>query len=64
MSDCRLRACARRLGMSLRGKAGGALGEDHRVRGGKIGRKSVKRRDHPARESQFAGVFKDKPSAN
>jgi hypothetical protein len=64
MSDRRVCARARRIGPSFRGKAGGALGEDHRVRGGKIGRKSVKRRDHLARESQFAGVFKDKPSAN
>ena len=51
MSDHRLRAGARRIGPSLRGKAGGALGEDHRVSGGKIGRKSVKGRGHPARES-------------
>jgi hypothetical protein len=50
--------------MSLCGKAGGALGEDHRVSGGKVGGKSIKRRGHPARESQFASVFKDKPSAN
>jgi hypothetical protein len=50
--------------MSLRGKAGGALGEDHRVRGGKIGGKSIKGHGHKARESQFASVFKDKPSAN
>jgi hypothetical protein len=51
MSDRRLRAGARRLGPSLREKAGGALGEDHRVSGGKIGRKSVKGRGHKARES-------------
>ena len=60
MSDRRIRGRARRLGMSLRGKAGGALGEDHRVSGGKIGGKSVKRRGHKTRESQFASVFKGK----
>ncbi len=60
VSDHCVRAGARRLDMSLRGKAGGALGEDHRVSGGKVGGKSIKRRGHKARESQFASVFKGK----
>ena len=51
MSDHRVRARARRIGPSLCGKPGGALGEDHRVSGGKIGGKSVKGRGHKARES-------------
>jgi len=44
MSDQRLRAGVHRLGF----QTGGALGEDHRMRGGKIGRK---RGCHPAKES-------------
>ena len=60
MSDRRVRVRSRRIGPSLRGKPGGALGEDHRVSGGKIGGKSVKRRGHKTRESQFASVFKGK----
>jgi hypothetical protein len=36
----------RRRRIGLGGKAGGALGEDHRMRGGKVGRKRFGRRHH------------------
>jgi len=54
MGDQRVRAGCRRTGASRNGfgfHAGSALGEDHRMSGGKIGGKSVKRRCHSARES-------------
>ena len=51
MSDHRIRTGARSISPSFCGKAGGALSEDHRVSGGKIGGKSIKGRGHPAKGS-------------